>query len=171
MVGVCVNRIGMVEPKPPTFQANEVTVRDWKNVAHDIASEMAAIGLVPLNWPRGIDGAPAAPLRPVFVNLLAPNSMFLRETADELEGDILRRGGAVTRSPVGATVVSLDVDVVTWSPGDLHTTNTEAISKVSVEIDNQLVMKLVDPLYVRGGDIALYTPQLSLQTRLLPYER
>jgi hypothetical protein len=174
----------MVEPKPPTFQASEITVRDWKNVSHDIASEMAAIGLVPLNWPRGIDnGAPGVPLRPVFVNLLAPNSIFLREAADELEADILRRGGTLTHSPAGATVVSLDVDVVRWAPDGLGWApdgfgwapgvgmrNTEAVSKVSVEINDRLVMKLVDPLYVRGGDIALYTPAQPLQARLLRYE-
>jgi hypothetical protein len=35
-----------------------------------------------------------------------------------LEDDILRRGGAVARTPAGATVVNLNVSVVRWGPRD-----------------------------------------------------
>ena len=42
----------------------------------------------------------------------------MRDVAAELEGDILRSGGVVARSPAGATVVNLDVDFVRWGPRD-----------------------------------------------------
>jgi hypothetical protein len=52
------------------------------------------------------------------VRAQAPDSAFVRAVADQLESEILRRGGTVARTPNGATVVNLDVDFVQWSPRD-----------------------------------------------------
>jgi hypothetical protein len=154
--------------KPPSFQSSEVTVRDWKNAAHDVTSELESLGLVPSQWPTG---STTAAFRPVFVQVVGADSMFLHEAADQLEGDILRRGGTIARAPSHATVVSLAVDVVSWTPGDLFPSNTEAVLKATVSIEDQLVMKLVEPVYVRDGDVALYQPpqHMALPTRLLRY--
>ena len=105
-----------VTPKAPAFQSSENTVRDWTDVASRIASEMASRALLPN------PGIPtqenAVPSRPVFVKVLAQDSAFVRVVANELESDILRRGGLVARTPFGATVVNLDVDFIQWSPRD-----------------------------------------------------
>ena len=147
----------MVTPKLPTFQASEITVRDWQNAARDVASELRSL-------------PPDVTSRPVFVGVSDASSIFLREAADTLEGEILRRGGSIARSPNDATVVSLKADLVRWTPGDLFPSNTEAVLRVTVESNKQLVMKLVEPVYVRDGDVALYRPTPPLATRLLRYE-
>jgi hypothetical protein len=105
-----------VTPKAPAFQSSENTVRDWNDVAHKVASEMAFLGLVPSVGQA--DGANTTPPRPVFVQVQAPDSAFVREVANELEDDILRMGGTIARAPAGATVVNLDVNFVKWGPRD-----------------------------------------------------
>lgn len=103
--------------KPPAFQSSENTVRDWNDVAQQIASGMASLGLLPVNIATGAITA-STPLRPVFVRVQAPDSAFVRAVADALQNDILRSGAAVARTPTGATVVNLDVNFVRWSPRD-----------------------------------------------------
>lgn len=102
--------------KAPASQASENTVRDWNAVAHRIESDMALLGLLPdYRQPEPADTS--AP-RAVFVRVQSPDSAFVRAVARELEGDILWMGGRVARTPVGATVVNLDVNVVRWGPRD-----------------------------------------------------
>ena len=161
----------MMTPKLPSFQSGEVTVRDWKIAADDVASELASLGLVPAQWRPQLNGGPQ---RPVFVKVAEPTSVFLREIVDELQAQILRRGGVIANNPSQATVVTLDVDIVRWTrtPGDLPWTNTEAVLKAAVEIDGRLVTRLIEPVYIRNGDVALYQPPRvgSLPGRLLRYE-
>jgi hypothetical protein len=107
-----------VTPKPPAFQSSENTVRDWSDVAHRISSEMAWLALVPSYPTEQAQPANVPPERPVFIRMQAVDSAFVRHIADALESDILRRGGTVTRSPDGATVVNLDVNFVQWGPRD-----------------------------------------------------
>jgi hypothetical protein len=102
--------------KLPAFQASENTVRDWNDVAHRIGTSMAAIGLLPAFGQS--DPGSSSSLKPAFVRVQSPDSAFIREVANELVGDILRRGGIVARTPAGATVVNLDVNVVRWGPRD-----------------------------------------------------
>lgn len=159
----------MVTPKLPSFQSREVTVRDWKIAADDVASELASLDLVPTQWRPQFAGGPQ---RPVFVQVAEPTSVFLREVVDELQAQILRRGGVIANNPAHATVVTLDVDIVRWTPGDLLWSSTEAVLKAAVEIDGRLVKRLTEPVYVRNGDVALYQPPRmgSLPGRLLRYE-
>lgn len=102
--------------KPPAFQSSENTVRDWNDVAHKIADGMAGIGLLPAI------GQPASPNPPaqraIYIRVQGPDSAFLQQVADQLEADILARRGFVSRTPDGATVVNLDVNVVRWGPRD-----------------------------------------------------
>jgi hypothetical protein len=105
-----------VTPKMPAFHSSENTVRDWNDIAHRIASEMAARGLLPS--PGQLLPANPAPPLPVYVRTPAPGSAFLSVVASELEADILQSGGSVARTPYGTTVVNLDVEFVRWSPRD-----------------------------------------------------
>jgi hypothetical protein len=102
--------------KAPAFQSSENTVRDWNDIAHRIASEMAARGLLPSSR-QPVPANATLPL-PVYVRAPAPGSAFLRVVASELEADILQSGGSVARTPYGATVVNLNVEFVRWSPRD-----------------------------------------------------
>jgi hypothetical protein len=102
-----------VSLKAPAFQSSENTVRDWNDVAHKVASEMALRGLLPS---PGLSVSPN--VRPVYVRVQAPDSTFLHEVADELAADILNSGASLALTPSGATVVNLDVDFVRWSPRD-----------------------------------------------------
>jgi hypothetical protein len=103
-----------VTPKPPAFQSSENTVRDWNDVAHRISGGMASLGLVPsIGQPE-----PATPARPVYIRVQAPDSAFVQQVANELESDILQRGGVIARTPSDATVVNLDVNFVRWGPRD-----------------------------------------------------
>jgi hypothetical protein len=105
-----------VTPKPPAFQNSENTVRDWNNIAARITDQMAALGL--LDSPGQHVTNLVVPPRPVFVRVQAPDSMFLREVANELESDILQTGARISLTPNDATVVNLDVDFIRWSPRD-----------------------------------------------------
>jgi hypothetical protein len=198
--------------KAPAFQSSENTVRDWNDVAHEIATELAAHGLLPGLPPA--PGQPTYPPKPIFVMVQAPNAAFIHEVAAELKADILARGGAVARVPTGATVVNLDVDFVKWSPRDkppgllgttaavlttpgivigatgaMNTwtaadaagataaglgvfidglialtplTNAEAVWRASVVTDDQVVMQIEKPLYIRDRDVPLYTATAHL---------
>ena len=201
-----------VTPKLPAFQSSENTVRDWNDVAHKISLGMASLGLLPAyGQPQPTNTQPA---RPVFVRVQAPDSAFVREVADELESDIMQRGGRVARSPAGATVVNLDVNFVRWGPRDkppglLFTTlgamalpfivigdsmpmstwaaadawaaaaigygvvadtaitltptmNAEAVWNATIVTNDQVVMKLQEPIYIRAPDIPLYAKAANL---------
>ena len=102
--------------KAPAFQSSENTIRDWNDVAHQIATDMASLGLLPTSFLPGPTVGP--PPKPVFVRVQAPDSAFVRQVADQLERDVLQSGVAVARSPAGATVVNLDVNFVRWGPRD-----------------------------------------------------
>jgi hypothetical protein len=104
--------------KPPAFQSSENTTRDWNDIAHKIASEMAWRGLAPANGSEELQDGSLPPPKPIFIRAQAIDSSFIRQVADELEADILRRGGVVARSPAGATVVNLDVNFIQWGPRD-----------------------------------------------------
>jgi hypothetical protein len=202
-----------VTPKAFAFQSSENTIRDWNDVAREIASGMAARSLLPS---QGQPGAPitTTPPKPIFVRVQAPDSAFVREVADELESDILGAGGTVARSPAGATVVNLDVNFVRWGPRDkppgllgtasgllavpaivtsasaplstwaaadaasyaavgvgvladlaiaiTPTMNAEAVWAATIVTDDQVVMKLEKPIYIRADDIPLYAKSASL---------
>ena len=125
-VGVCLGAAALllsacnqpaVSLKPPASQDSENTVRDWDVVAHKITAQMTARGLLPAAMIQP-QTSPSPPLRPVHVRVAAPDNAFLREVANQVEADILQHGGAIARTPAGATVVNLDVSFVQWSPRD-----------------------------------------------------
>lgn len=128
--------------KPPASQSSENTVRDWNDVAHRIAVQMATLGYLPSSPQPPPPGS--LPPRPVFIRVQAPDCAFIRAVAEELTADILNRGGTVIRTPDGATVVNLDVDFVHWGPRDkppgLIGTTTAALATSGVVIGASLPM-------------------------------
>ena len=169
LVAGCVQPL--VAPKPVTLQSSENTVRDWHDVAHVIAAEMAFLGLLPT-----YSLPPPARAMPVFVRVLAPDSAFLHEVAEKLKDDILWAGGTVARAPAdAATVVELNVDVVQWSSGPRPfrlMPNVEAVWKATILADDRIVANLAEPVYIWQGDIPLYAASVSqpLRTRPLRYD-
>jgi hypothetical protein len=102
--------------KAPAFQSSENTIRDWNDVAKQIASGMTSLGLLPGTM-QPVPTA-AAPTKPVFIRVQAPDSAFISAVAAELEREALQAGAEVARSPTGATVVNLDVNFIRWGPRD-----------------------------------------------------
>ncbi len=187
-IGVCLGAAALllsacsqpaVSPKSPSFQKSENTVRDWDGVAHEITAQMAATGLLPA--PAAPQQAPAQPPpRPIFVRVEAPDSAFLREVGSEIEADVLRRGGAVSRTMLNATVVNLGVSFVQWSPRDnplgllaagevlvdalaaVPRSNAEAVWEATVVSADSVLMRMRDRVYIRNGDIGLYARSIDL---------
>ncbi len=201
-----------VSLKAPAFQSSENTVRDWNDVAHEIATAMAAHGLLPPVAPEVASANYVA--KPVFIHVQALGSAFAQQVAAELQADIVARGAIVARTPAGATVVNLDVDFVKWSPRDkppglagsiaavegisgivvaaslpmstwtaadaaasgaagfgvlsdalialTPVSNAEAVWKASVVTDDQIVLSLLKPIYIRDHDISLYAKTADL---------
>ncbi|HEY2617324.1 MAG TPA: hypothetical protein VGI78_08305 [Acetobacteraceae bacterium] len=140
--------------KAPAFQSSENTIRDWNDVAHQIATDMASLGLLPTNTQFGPPVGP--PPKPVFLRVQAPDSAFVRQVADELQRDVLRSGGAVARSPAGATVVNLDVNFVRWGPRDKPPGPIGTLAAV-VAIPG-IVIGASEPMSVwTGADAAAFT--------------
>ncbi len=225
-IGVCLGAAALllsacnqpaVRLKPPASQDSENTVRDWDAVAHKITAQMEAQGLLPPRAAPQHSPAPPPPL-PVFVRVAAPNSAFLREVAGEIEADVLRRGGTVSRTLRDATVVNLGVSFVQWSPRDkppglLGTelaaavitgavladsgpysyacvlaaagitagivgvaadlavaatprSNAEAVWEATIVSADSVIMRLREPVYIRSGDIALYSARTDLAPAL-----
>jgi hypothetical protein len=143
----------MVALKAPALQTKEDTVRDWNDIAHTIASGLAANGYLPTAGQPPQAGVPV----PVFVRLRAPDSTFVHAVADALQSDILAGGGTVARAPEGATVVNLDVDVLARGP-----LMSEAVWQATVVTGDRVVMSLLEPVYIRDWDIPLYGSTASL---------
>ena len=108
-------------PKPPETQQSLSNLRDWNAAAARLVRSMAQQGFLP-GSPRSTY-APFPP--PFYVNVMQPGSTFLVEMKEAVEEELMRHNVPVARSPQGATVLNLDVDVVHWGsvayPGGLLT--------------------------------------------------
>ncbi|MEJ0016667.1 MAG: hypothetical protein WDN25_08885 [Acetobacteraceae bacterium] len=103
-----------VTPKPPGFQDQADALRDWMKVAGHIADDMTRYGFLP--DPASQAAFPTANGAPYYIYVSNEKSPFLHEVAQSLKAEILRRGGAVARSPVGAAAINLDLSLVRWPP-------------------------------------------------------
>jgi hypothetical protein len=170
--------------KRPAFQTSENSIRDWNEVAHRIADQMTARGLLPI--PGQPQPAFGATVRPVYIRVQAPDSAFLHQVATQLESIIILTGAVVARAPAEATVVNLDVDFIRWSGGGttigplyeaaaiavgaftdtvvafVPTSRTEIVWQATIVADDQVLMNLHDKAYIREDDIPLYARATKL---------
>lgn len=112
---VCACTRPAVAPKGLAFQEKADAVRDWENVAGRIADDMVRYGLLPNPANPNVPPGAAASL-PYYVKASSTDSLFLHEVRQSLQGEILRRGGAVASSPRSAAVIDLDFSIVPWPP-------------------------------------------------------
>jgi hypothetical protein len=150
--------------KAPAFQDSANSVRDWDAVAQTIATGLAASGYLQPPQPSA-----AATPAPIFIRARAPDSTALRVVADALRADILQAGGAVALTPERATVVNLDVTVLSWGPRTeiglpmlLPTMNAEAVWNATVLAGDHVVLQLRQPVYIHDGDVPLYAARVTL---------
>jgi len=135
-----------VTPKPPGFQDKANSVRDWDDVARQIADGMMQRGLLP----DPLRPQSATPFRyPYYINLSAPDSPFLHQVREALRGDILASGGTVALSPVGAMVVNLDVDVLRW--GGPHRPAGGANTILGLAAGTGILLANAAPISPAGG--------------------
>jgi hypothetical protein len=170
---------GCAEPaigwKPPAFQDSAITVRDWRDIAESAVVSMENKGAIPTpGHPPRPDGLPLP--GPYYVHVMSQGSTFLEELKLGIEQRLQKRGFQIARVPAGATVLNLDVDVITWSasrpfPGYLPvaaaldsdafvgatpTPDTEAAWSITVLHGDRMVVKCSDVVYIDTGDIPLY---------------
>jgi hypothetical protein len=104
-----------VAPKPPAVQQSASNVRDWDAAAIRMVRSMAVQGFIPTPAPPPAGRVPFPP--PYYINVLAQGSTFLEEVRQSMEKELLYRGLPIARTPIGATVINLDVDYVQWGAG------------------------------------------------------
>lgn len=101
-----------VSLKPPTWQHSATHIADGDRAATRIAESLTQSGLLP-----GLPGQAApVPQRNFYIHVASDGSTFLHVLKPALEGEIMRRGGSISRSAAQAMVVNLEVDVVAWGP-------------------------------------------------------
>jgi hypothetical protein len=156
-----------VAPRPSQEQGAAAFLRDWNQVGIRIADEMERYALLR----NRRTGAAADPqYRAFHIHLTSPGSAFLVAVRDSLETEIIDRGGQVARLPAGATVINLDTHVVRWGsdiqPGfdPLRPTqySAEVQWQASVMTRDRLVLRTRAPIFVRGGDLALYRGDVTI---------
>lgn len=144
-------------PKPPGFQDKAEALRDWDDVAAKIASEMVRQGV--LRDPMQPSIRIQEQQNPYYVNAVSQPSPFLREVQESLVEKIVQHGGSVARTPIGASVIDLDLSVVQWPWRHAsYGTNTEVAWDASITRGNQVVFDVRGPLYISESDMPLYVP-------------
>jgi hypothetical protein len=115
---------------------------------------MAAQGFIPSASRPPPGRTPFPP--PYYINVVAQGSTFLEEVRQSIEHELLFRNLPVARSPDGATVINLDVDVVQWGTAAAGP-DTELVWHASILVGDQVTMKGREVLYVSANDVPLYT--------------
>lgn len=150
-----------IAQRPAQEQGAAAYLRDWNAVGVRIADEMERYALLA----NRTTNAPADPqYRAFHIHVTSPGSAFLAAVRDSLETEILDRGGQVARLPSGATVINLEAHVVRWGadvePGFdlLRPVNysAEVQWQASIMTRDRVVLRTRAPIFVRGGDLALY---------------
>jgi hypothetical protein len=147
----------VVATKWPGSQQEADATLDWENVARQIAWEMSERGLLPATTPT-VSAPTDNP--PYYVNVTGPASQFLHEARQSLQAEILRRGGSVSASPVGAATINLTSDLVYWPSayGDHDGAPASEVAwEASITSGDRVVFDVRYPMYVSSLDAALYT--------------
>jgi hypothetical protein len=118
---------------------------------------MAERGLLPANpTPPTETGGP-----PYYVNVAGPSSAFLHEARQSLQAEILRRGGRVSDTPIGAATINLTSDLVYWPSAYTHHDGapaSEVAWEASITQYDRVIFDVRYPIYVSSLDTALYIP-------------
>jgi hypothetical protein len=173
---------GCVEPgvqlKPFDMQYGMSNARDWDAAADRLIRSLEMEGFIPSGMIHP-DRKPFPP--PYYINVMAQGSAFLEEVKHSLEFQLLRRDFVVVRSPVGATVINLDVNVVQWGStaygtggfdilpgGVVPVTRTELVWRATITEGNRVTVKGQETVYVPAEDVALYLGTSQLPTMGTP---
>jgi hypothetical protein len=147
----------------PSLQRGAQAVRDWDNAAVRFVNSMQTKGFIPS--PVKVPGRTPFP-PPYYINVTVPGSTFLEEVKQSIEWELLDRDLSVARSPVGATVINLDIDVVRWG-GDVGP-STELVWRGSILQGGREMVKSSDILTVSRSDVPLYVGAGSLPPMTTP---
>jgi hypothetical protein len=171
----------------PVLQQSATNVRNWRDIANSAVISMQIKGALPTpDHPAQASGLPLP--GPYYVHVVSQGSTFLEEMRIGIEQQLQERGLQIARAPGGATVLNLDVDVVTWSalrpfPGVLPlaaaavgdafvgaypTPDSEAAWTVTAYRGDRMVMKCSDVIYIDTGDIPLYRGSVTLAALASP---
>jgi len=140
---------------PQTFPS---AVAKWERSVRRVVASMEAKGLLASPAQPGMRGKPSSP-GPYYLFVQQPGSTFLEEVRNTMEYELLKRGLVVVRSPVGATVINLDIDVIHWSSMSSH---SELVWRAAVFGNGSVLMKSTDLLEISQADIALYQGPTTL---------
>lgn len=124
---------------------NSAPIANWDASAHRVALSMEAQGMIESPAHPAMAGQMPYP-GPYYLYLQQPDSTFLRQVSNRLEYELLRVGAAVVRSPVGATVINLDVDVV----------RRAVIWHATIVSNKRVLAKASDQFYISAFDAGLY---------------
>jgi hypothetical protein len=149
-------------PHGVLFQESANAEIDWESSVNRVMASMEAQGLFQTPGHSVVPGRQPYP-GPYFVFVQRPGSAFLEDARDMMEHALIRHGAAVARSPVGATVINIDLDVIHW--GALEpVSDTELVWRAGIIGNSRVVMKSTDLLYISDADRNLYEGT----TRLAP---
>lgn len=173
--------------KEPAIQLSATNVKDWRDIAESAVVSMEQKGAIPTPGnPAKANGLPLP--GPYYVHVMSQGSTFLEELKQGIEQRLQKRGFLIARAPAGATVLNLDVDVVTWSAtrpfpgylpvawglasdtfvGALPTPDTEAAWSITVVRGDRMVVKTSDVIYIDSGDIPLYRGSVTFAALASP---
>jgi hypothetical protein len=141
-------------------------------VAGGVRPAMAADGFVNSLQTKGfIPSAKPVPGRipyppPYYINVMSAGSTFLEELKQSIEWQLLDRDLPISRTPVGATVINLDIDVVKWG-GDVGAA-TELVWRGTIVVGGRVVVKSSDVLAISRSDVPLYMGASSIPAMATP---
>ncbi len=138
-------------------------VKDWQNAAVRFVNSMQQKGFIP-SANRVPGRTPYLP--PYYINVMSPGSTFLEELKQSIEWQLLDRDLTISRTPVGATVINLDIDVVKWG-GDVGAA-TELVWRGSIVVGGRVVVKSSDVLAISRSDVPLYMGASSVPAMATP---
>jgi hypothetical protein len=170
-VAIVTGLAGCAEPgvkqKPYATQHSLSNVRDWDAAAKRLLASLEDQGFIPTDSPR--EGRkPYKP--PYYINVMAQGSAFLDHVKQSLEWDLLDQDFTISRTPVGATVINLDINVVNWGSsiyapgarggfvpeGFFEPSRTELVWRASIVEGGKLTVKGRETVYIPSSDIPLY---------------
>jgi hypothetical protein len=139
------------------FHSTVGDVRQWHHEAVLFVKSMEEKGFIPSSSP--VPGVVPYP-PPYYLNVMVTGSTFLEEFRQAVEAELLRRHLDIARSPIGVTVINLDIDLLDW--GGAVGARTQLVWRGSILHNGQVVVKSSDVLSVSRSDAPLYLGNGSL---------